>query len=66
MKRPHQMSCPHAHVGLGQGREGSGTARHNILANVSRLSQEKIGVQVIRHMEIESFAQGWVSAPLVR
>jgi hypothetical protein len=42
---------------LGRGREGSGTARHNILANVSRLEKNKIKVQVIRHTKTESFAQ---------
>ncbi len=35
------MSCPHARVGLGQGREGSGTARHNILANASQIRRRK-------------------------
>jgi hypothetical protein len=44
-------------VGLGQGREGSRTARHNILANPPRLGKIAVEVQVIRHMGVGSFAQ---------
>ena len=62
MKRPHQMSRPQSRVGLGQGREGSGTARHNILANHPRLGNLSDEVQVIRHMEIGSFPQDERSA----
>jgi hypothetical protein len=56
-ERPHRMSRPQSRVGFGRGREGSGSARHNILANVSRVGQKKIGVKVIRHRKSESFPQ---------
>jgi len=53
-----RMSRPQSRVGFGRGREVSGTARHNILANVFRVGQKKFGVKVIRHIKCESFPQG--------